>query len=54
MQSESEEQGADWSDLRDCSVQLEKENPQANPVFGVARDNITKTKQGIWYNLCSL
>jgi hypothetical protein len=28
MESESEEQGADWSDLRDCSVQLEKENPQ--------------------------
>ncbi len=45
MESESEEQGADWSDLRDCSVQLEKENPQAIIssavlVFGVARRDI--------------
>ena len=45
MESESEEQGSDWSDLRDCSVQLEKENPQAMIssavlVFGVARRDI--------------
>jgi hypothetical protein len=46
MESESEEQqGSDWSDLRDCSVQLEKENPQAIIssavlVFGVARRDI--------------
>jgi hypothetical protein len=51
MESESEEQGSDWSDLRDCSVQLEKENPQAiisSPVlvFGVARRDINWKKQG--------